>query len=464
MKKFILFIFAVSIHSIIFAENTQPQIINGFRCDQMSANGKWMIGRSNTWEFEGDFYPESSICEVSTGKIFGLEDLFTITPFSRPISNSGVAVMSTYDEATDWYEVPYIIVPGEEPRMLKELYTSGPYSGCECYSVAIADDASCFLAYYEVYPKQYPFLCPINKDYTIGEPDFLPLPPQDIFGEEPFSVMLTCLSGDCKTVAGTVMTFDGKIAYPVVYNKKEGEWSYSMPTVRLFDPDYPEKFPNFYPYQIALSPDGTKLACTQAMPGKIPDFDDYIVWVFDLTTGDYNIIESSNPDIIATQILDDGTIVGTFFASIKISYIRTTDSPDFIDFMEYMKELNTGYAKWMEDNLLVKVIDIDENGNQVEKYLPDTGQIFVSYNLDTFGAGLLTGEYDDFYNPLMYSYVFSDLNQSGVDEIIYEPSERNNNIIYDFQGNKVMTVSDINEIRSLAKGLYIVNGKKIAIR
>ena len=463
MKKSLLLFLAMGASAMTFAAE-EPMIYDAFRCDQMSANGAWMIGRSNTWEYEGGLYTESSICEVATGKIYGTADLYTLTPYSRPISNTGVAIMSTYDEETNYYEVPFLLVPGQEPKMLKQFYTSGVYAGKECYAMAIADDASCFLAYYEEYPKQYPFICAINDDYTVGEPEYLPLPAADINGEAPYYVTVTSMSRDCNTLAGMVMTGDGKTSYPIVYTRKNGDWEWYCPTVELYDTENPENFPNFYESQIALSADGTKLACTQKIPGAVVNFDDYAVWVFDLKEGTHSVIESENKDVVATQILDDGTVVGTFFATIKVSYIYQPGSEDFIDFAEYAGKVNPEYGKWMEDNLMVVVMDVDENGNQVETTYPNTGQVFVSDNLSVFGAGLQTTEYDQYYNPVLFSYVFTDTNPAGVENVNVAPDTENPQPVFNLQGVKVATVRNIEEMNALPAGIYIVNGKKVAIR
>lgn len=435
-----------------------------FRCDQMSANGKWMIGRSNTWyDGFGSYYTESSIYDVENDIIYGTDDLFTLNPYSRPISSTGVAVMSTYDEATSYMEVPFLIVPGQRPKILKEFYTSGPYAGKECCSVAIADDASCFLGYYDFYPKQVPFVCAIHEDYTIGEPQFLPLPTADIFGNEPYCVALTCISRDCKTVVGTesaLVPGIGAISYPIVYRLgDDGKWSFTYPLAQYYENIDPENCLDFYADQVALSPDGTKMACTQEKPSNVSNYPIYVVWTIDLENGTAAPIESTNPDILATQILDDGTIVGTFFATIKVSYIYLPGATDFIDFLEYMKETNPEAGEWMDENLLVMVNDYDENGDLVVKYMPNTGQVYVSDDLTALGSGFQTNQYDEYYNLKLWSYLFSNLETLGVKDVDTQASFMNPGAIYNLQGVKISK-----DAGNLPSGVYIVDGKKVFIR
>lgn len=455
----------------MMAQSGEPEIISRFRALQMSANGQWMIGRSTTWldEETGYYSPESSICNIETGEIYGLNDLFTLTPVSRTISSTGVAIASTYAPETNYYEIPYLIVPGEEPVALQRFNTEGPYKGLECYAVAIADDASAFLAYYEAYPKQYPFICPINPDYTVGEPEYFPLPQKDIFGKEPYSVQLTWMSADCNTVAGLLIASDPNYAYPIVYTKTGGTWSYSCPTEKLFDANDPESFPTFYysaaGSQIALSPDGTKLACTREIPSENSNFPIYNIWLIDLTSGELTPVTSENPDLIATGVLDDGTIVATFFATITVGYIKTPEMSDFVDFAQYLASISPEAGTWMEENIMVKVQDVTPSGEIVDLLMPDTGQVFVSDDLSVIGAGkIINTEFDESYNPVYYSYIFNDLPGSAGVEEIKGIADDGVLRVYNLTGVNILNTRDASRLNELAKGVYIVNGKKIAIK
>lgn len=472
MKRKVLTILAVGSSLMAMAQVENPEVIERFNCHNMSTNGEWMIGRSKTWydSDDGSYNPETSICHVKTGEIYGFADLFTLTPVSRNISSKGIAIASTYPEETKGYEVPFILIPGEEPIMLLELYNRAPYKNRECYAVAIADDASTFLGYYEEYPKQYPFLCSINEDFTIGEPEFIPLPEKDIFGQTPYSVELTCMSEDCNTVAGLVACKNATVVYPIIYTRDEnGEWTYNCPTTNLYDPADPSSFPTFYYSpsvgQVALSSDGTKFAATQALPGAVDNFDMYKVWVFDLENDTYSVIESSNPDIVATGILNDGTVIGTFFATITISYIKTPEMSDFIDFAEYISKVDPTAKEWIDENLMVTVQDVTTSGDVVELLMPDTGQVFVSDDLSVIAAGKIVGDW--------YTYAFTDMtameegNGDGEGDASAPALEKNPEgvlKVYNLNGVNVLTTTDASHLNKLAKGIYIVNGKKYIVK
>lgn len=469
MRKKLLLIFASGITLAAAAQTDQPRIFEKFHCLQLSGNGEWMLGRSNTWYNVEDnaYYGETSLCNVNTGEIYGLDDYFTLTPYSRPISSKGVAILSTYSEDSRGYEVPYLIIPGKEPMALMQFFEEGPYKGKECYACAITDDASSFLAYYEAYPVQYPFICTLSDDYTVGTPDFLPLPEKDIFGGTPYSVQLSCISDDARTVAGmewTQIEKVGLMCYPIIYTKNDdGQWTYSYPLNDLYDINDPEKCPNFYESQVALSPDGHRFACTQEIPSRVSNFPDYAVWTVNLLDGKYNKIVSENPDIVATRILDDGTVIGTFFATIKISYVYKPGATDFVDFVEYAQSVKPDYGKWMEDNLMVRVQDYDENGILVTKTMPDTGQVFVSDDFSVFASGFQTSGYDEYYNPERWSYAFTDFRQSGITRMNTDKVKAKADV-YNIQGLKVSETDEEGNAENLSKGIYIINGKKIIIK
>ena len=469
MRKNLLLTLACGLAVSVLAQAEQPTIYDKFQCLQLSGNGEWMLGRSNTWYDEEDdrYDGETSLCNVNTGQIFGLADYFTLTPYSRPISSKGVAILSTNCPEANLWEVPYLIVPGEEPKPLLQFYEEGPYKGKECYACAITDDASAFLAYYEDYPTQYPFVCTLSEDFTIGTPDFLPLPAKDIFGGTPLSVQLTNISDDANTVGGLVwanVEKVGLLCYPIVYTKgSNGTWAYSYPLMDAFDVSDPEKCPNFYASQVALSPDGTLFACTQEIPSRVSNFPDYKTWVINLKEGTYKTLESSNTDIVATRILNDGTVIGTFFATINISYVYTPYASDYVDFQKYAADVNPPYGQWIEDNLMVKVQDYDENGIPVSLILPNTGQVFVSDDFSVFAAGFQESKLDEYANLQRWSYAFTDFEPSSVKTVDIDNSVKNTGV-YNLYGIKIAETDSEGNLPTLPQGIYIVNGKKVIIK
>lgn len=71
-----------------------------------------------------------------------------------------------------------------------------------------------------------------------GECHALPYPTKDFFGETPQYVTAVTISNDGKTIVGQIRFSSGSMCVPVVYTEDDkGEWSYSLPTKHLFNPD-----------------------------------------------------------------------------------------------------------------------------------------------------------------------------------------------------------------------------------
>lgn len=83
-----------------------------------------------------------------------------------------------------------------------------------------------------------PVYCDISSDGEVQEPVFLPHPDKDFFGLTPQYCTAVWISDDGKTIAGQVIDDTGFYIYPIVYKEAEdGQWSYSLPSESLFNPD-----------------------------------------------------------------------------------------------------------------------------------------------------------------------------------------------------------------------------------
>lgn len=84
-----------------------------------------------------------------------------------------------------------------------------------------------------------------NADGTYGDPVILPHPDKDFFGEVPQYITAICITNDGKTIAGQIMFSSGRMTAPVLYQQdNEGNWTYSLPTKALFNPDKIEAVEN----------------------------------------------------------------------------------------------------------------------------------------------------------------------------------------------------------------------------
>lgn len=89
-----------------------------------------------------------------------------------------------------------------------------------------------------------PFYCDIDEEGNVSDPVILPYPTKDLMGGTPQFCTAVWISDDGKTIIGQVMDSTGFSSYPIVYKENDGEWSYSLPSESLFNPDnlpFPER-------------------------------------------------------------------------------------------------------------------------------------------------------------------------------------------------------------------------------
>lgn len=84
-----------------------------------------------------------------------------------------------------------------------------------------------------------------QADGTYSECHMLPYPTKDLFGEKPQYVTALAISEDGKTIAGQMVFSSGMMTIPVLYQEDaEGNWSYTLPTKDLFNPEHLEVVEN----------------------------------------------------------------------------------------------------------------------------------------------------------------------------------------------------------------------------
>ena len=136
---------------------------------------------------------------------------------------------------------------------------------------------------------QVPVYWDRNADGTYSDYHALPYPTEDFFGQKPQYVTALCITTDGKTIAGQMVFGNGGMKIPVIYKEDEkGEWSYSLPTKDLFNPDGLEAVedpgdgpmgPNYEEYMTQDELDAYYAAINDYYEGIIsdyPDMDDYM--------------------------------------------------------------------------------------------------------------------------------------------------------------------------------------------
>lgn len=205
--------------------------------------------------------------------------------------------------------------------------------------------------------------------------------------------------------------------------------------------------PSFSQNDFTLHPSGEFMMTK----GGFEDGDSFI-YKFNIPGGDYEVINlpqyySPYP----SQILPDGTLIAaTGMQETPTCFILTPGSKDLITFYDYIRPEYPEAVEWMELN-----------------FIGGTGLISMSADQSVIVSGLTPGNISDYdFDTSDYyysSYIFkpgSDI--GGVESIV---ASQNDGVyrVYNLQGVKMLETKDPAEINTLPKGIYIVNGKKIAL-
>lgn len=144
------------------------------------------------------------------------------------IGNTTEACDAAYCEAGEWKQLN---VPDPEKTNLSNAVTPDGKRICGTignHQMTISEDVL----------MEAPVYWDRQEDGSYGECHLLPYPEKDFFGETPQYVTAINLSDDGKVIVGLVTDCSGAMLYPIVYTQADnGEWSYSLPTKDLFNPD-----------------------------------------------------------------------------------------------------------------------------------------------------------------------------------------------------------------------------------
>lgn len=175
------------------------------------------------------------------------------------------------------------------------------------------------------------------------------------------------------------------------------------------------------------------------------------ILIFNTETGEYQTITSKYSGLNVHQVLTDGTILGytgLFTYEVLQGYILLPNETDFMPFADYLAKVNPGYASWLN-----------------EVFPKGEGIISASQDLSIIAGGLdiLSAASESIFpNSTILSYVLPDMTGAGIEDIVV-PVENGVYKVYNLMGVKVLETKDIQEIKNLGRGIYIINGKKVLI-
>lgn len=200
----------------------------------------------------------------------------------------------------------------------------------------------------------------------------------------------------------------------------------------------------------AMNRAGTLAALTSAAyveTGALEPETVYSVYMYDIVAGKLNKLASKYKDIIASQVLDNGIVLGsTPNAVYPAAYVYVPGAEDFVPVEDYLMAGNPAAVDWMRENLVHNIMDV--GGSEVDPYSAATRADTADGTPMITGFGVASDDFSVFAGGVP-SYLYSD-------EVGY--------ITYAFRnlstsGLKTITASGAAEVKPLGNGILSVVGK-----
>lgn len=285
----------------------------------------------------------------------------------------------------------------------------------------------------------------------------------DYMTKEEYNEWLKALEEDPYTPADEFMTEEEKLAWEEAIDNYNLEYDLFLEKLDEYWKQMNILGKNqMYGGYMALSPDGKimvtdRLGFADDEPNTVADY--FYPAIFNTVESTYSLLDTKVKNLLTTQVFDDGTILALSAPSDFMpytSYIRLAGEEEFILFTDFLEQNIPQYYPWLEDTLGQTGIIGYEDGEPVNGFYIITGYISTSRDFTTISGGLPIGGF--------FSYVYHDSNTSmGIDEISAENAREGIYVVYNINGIKVMETTEKSALNSLPRGIYIINGKKIAI-
>ncbi|MDE7414624.1 MAG: hypothetical protein K2N05_12665 [Muribaculaceae bacterium] len=227
MKKTLLFSALLAAGIPMFAQTADPVIVPEFYSSKISPDGKIIASY---------IYDQVAIYNVDTKEITRFEDVEMSMGNGNCITKDGRIIVGFTP-----MDQPVVIVDGvlkDVDNHDYEVFILHGITGDGSRAVGIVLNSNM-----DSETMYEPFYVEVSADGTVGKPNILPYPKKDWLGTEPQYCSAVWISNDGKTILGQVKDNSGMAVYPIVYTEKDGEWSYSLPSESLINPNklpYPE--------------------------------------------------------------------------------------------------------------------------------------------------------------------------------------------------------------------------------
>ncbi len=226
------------------------------------------------------------------------------------------------------------------------------------------------------------------------------------------------------------------------------EWVERLTAFQMVYEQYVQKAPSFVYNNVAMTPDGTKVALTRQV--LVPSEDPwsrsqtfYAPYCFNLEAKTYT---ASNPslNVIVSDIAADGTVIGATPMQGQTppeAYILLAGSDQWETLYNYYASVKPGLAAWMKENMTHEVTTLDwETWEEKTDVYMITGIPFCSDDMSivsTYAENVW--DFDD--ENMVFSYVFTP-ELSGVKSVIAQAAVT---------------------VRSLGEGVIAIEGDAAAV-
>lgn len=227
MKKSLLLGMMCAAAAGVFAQ-TAPQVLPYVYAQKISPDGRWILCES--------IQDGIAVCDRLAGEdgfVYYTEGAMSN---GNVFANDGTCVGSTF-----YGDMAVIFKDGE----MVPVEALADVSFCNLNGISADGLRICgTISNPEMAPGKIMYVpfC-IDKDASgeYSQVKYLPYPETDFLGKVPQYVSAVWISNDGKTVLGQVIDASGLAIYPIVYKESaSGEWSYSLPSESLLNPNHIE--------------------------------------------------------------------------------------------------------------------------------------------------------------------------------------------------------------------------------
>lgn len=245
------------------------------------------------------------------------------------------------------------------------------------------------------------------------------------------------------------MTEEQFAAYEKAVNDYN-DWYYSSEQrindyIRIFD-QVLSTSPTFSLNEMTLHPSGEYFMTSG---GVVDDNGELVGAIYQFSDKEVmQVLKGPNGALYPSQILEDGTLIASLpMMEVPTSYIMLPGTTEFVSIPDYLEKDYPEISAWIKQN-----------------FPGGSGLVSMSHDKTVISGALIPGQlasYDENTDFYYSTYIINGLT-AGVEQIASLPEDGVYKV-FNLQGVKVLETKDISEVRNLAKGIYIVNGKKVAI-